>query len=92
MEAKRLDGLVEFSVMDFGPGIAAKHHNKVFQRFVQLQSNGVKNEKGLGLGLAISKEVITEHRGEIGVDSELGKGSRFLFQASFGDQLIIGPG
>ena len=38
-----------------------------------------KHEKGLGLGLAISKEVITEHQGDIGVTSELGEGSRFFF-------------
>ncbi len=80
IEARKLDGAVEFSVKDRGPGIAEKDHEKVFQRFVQLQSNGVKNEKGLGLGLAISKEVITEHNGEIGVESELGQGSRFYFR------------
>lgn len=80
MEARNLNGAVEFSVADDGPGIAKKHHTKVFNRFVQLQSNGVKNEKGLGLGLAISKEVITEHSGEIGVESELGQGSRFYFR------------
>jgi signal transduction histidine kinase len=79
MEVRKLNDTVEFSVTDRGPGIAKKHYNRVFQRFVQLQANGVKNEKGLGLGLAISKEVITEHQGEIGVISELGKGSRFYF-------------
>jgi signal transduction histidine kinase len=79
MEAKKIDQNVEFSVLDQGPGIARQHHNKVFQRFVQLQSNGIKHEKGLGLGLAISKEVITEHQGDIGVTSELGEGSRFFF-------------
>jgi signal transduction histidine kinase len=80
MEARKLNGNVEFSVQDKGPGIPKKHHDKVFHRFVQLQSNGIKNDKGLGLGLAISKEVITEHGGEIGVDSEPGKGSRFYFR------------
>jgi PAS domain S-box-containing protein len=80
MEARKLNGNVEFSVQDKGPGIPKKHHDKVFHRFVQLQSNGIKNDKGLGLGLAISKEVITEHGGEIGVDSEPGKGSRFDFR------------
>jgi PAS domain S-box-containing protein len=79
IEAKRLNGKVEFAVQDRGPGISKEHHNQVFQRFVQLQSDGVKNEKGLGLGLAISKEVITEHSGDIGVISELGAGSRFFF-------------
>lgn len=79
IEAKKLNGKVEFAVQDRGPGISKEHHNQVFQRFVQLQSDGVKNEKGLGLGLAISKEVITEHSGDIGVISELGAGSRFFF-------------
>ena len=79
MEAKKRNGNIEFSVLDKGPGIAIQHHTEVFQRFVQLQSNGANNEKGLGLGLAISKEVITEHGGEIGVSSELGAGSRFFF-------------
>ena len=80
MEARKVNNSVEFSVQDKGPGIAKQHHNKVFQRFVQLQNNGMKNEKGLGLGLAISKEVITEHGGDIGVDSELGEGSKFYFR------------
>jgi len=79
MEVKKLNGNVEFAVVDKGPGIAKQHHTKVFQRFVQLQSNGKNNEKGLGLGLAISKEVITEHGGEIGVSSKPGAGSRFFF-------------
>ncbi len=79
IEANRLDDNVEFAVNDKGPGIPQQDLGKVFQRFVQLQTNGAKNEKGLGLGLAISKEVITEHNGEIGVDSEVGTGSRFYF-------------
>ncbi len=79
MEVKKINGNVEFAVVDKGPGIAKQHHTKVFQRFVQLQSNGKNNEKGLGLGLAISKEVITEHGGEIGVSSKPGAGSRFFF-------------
>ncbi len=79
IEAKKNQDKVEFAVEDNGPGISKQDHNKVFQRFVQLQPNGVKNEKGLGLGLAISKEVITDHGGDIGVVSELGSGSRFYF-------------
>ncbi len=79
IEANRLNGNVEFAVKDRGPGIPKHDLNKVFQRFVQLQTNGEKNDKGLGLGLAISKEVITEHNGEIGVESEEGVGSRFYF-------------
>ncbi|MDH3711453.1 MAG: cell wall metabolism sensor histidine kinase WalK, partial [Cyclobacteriaceae bacterium] len=79
IEANQLNGNVEFAVKDRGPGIPKHDLNKVFQRFVQLKTNGKKNDKGLGLGLAISKEVITEHHGEIGVESEEGVGSRFYF-------------
>ncbi len=79
IEANRLNGNVEFAVVDNGPGIPLHDQSKVFHRFVQLNTNGAKNEKGLGLGLAISKEVITEHQGVIGVISDVGKGSRFYF-------------
>lgn len=72
---------LEFAVKDYGEGIEKDQQHKVFQRFVQLRKkNGQRNKEGLGLGLAISKEVIEEHGGEIGVDSELGKGSRFYFR------------
>ena len=72
---------LEFSVRDHGEGIEKEQVHKVFQRFVQLKKkDGKKNKEGLGLGLAISKEVIEEHGGEIGVESELGKGSRFYFR------------
>lgn len=72
---------LEFAVRDYGEGIDQEQQHKVFQRFVQLRKkNGKKNKEGLGLGLAISKEVIEEHGGEIGVESEVGKGSRFFFR------------
>ncbi|MGI9542457.1 MAG: ATP-binding protein [Cyclobacteriaceae bacterium] len=80
VEASRSNGYVEFGVIDHGPGIPEEDLDKVFRRFVQLSTNGHKNEKGLGLGLAISKEVINEHQGEIGVESNLGEGSRFFFR------------
>ena len=72
---------LEIAVKDFGEGSEKDQQGKVFQRFVQLRKrNGKKNKDGLGLGLAISKEVIEEHGGEIGVESELGQGSRFFFR------------
>lgn len=71
---------LEFRVIDKGPGIQQENQSKVFNKFVQIPSNGKKNKSGLGLGLAISKEVIDAHSGQIGVRSEFGNGCCFYFQ------------
>lgn len=69
---------VRFSVIDNGKGIPEEYLDKIFQKYFQVYSS--KNETGgSGLGLAICKEFITAQGGEIGVDSELGKGSAFYF-------------
>ncbi|MDN4165091.1 ATP-binding protein [Cytophagales bacterium LB-30] len=82
LEVLQDDNYLEFAVRDEGPGIAEADLNKVFNKFVQLDNlgKGRKNKGGLGLGLAISKEVVEAHGGEIGVSSELGKGCRFYFR------------
>lgn len=74
------ENFMEFSVSDEGPGIEPENLNKVFNKFVQIATNGKKNKNGLGLGLAISKEVIDAHDGEIAVASEFGEGSKFYFR------------
>ncbi|MBC8000248.1 MAG: PAS domain-containing sensor histidine kinase [Leptolyngbya sp.] len=68
-----------FKVVDFGPGIAAQSRETVFERFKQVGIDSAKR-KGSGLGLAICKAIVREHRGKIGVVSELGKGSEFWFR------------
>ena len=80
LQVRKENGSVEFSVRDYGVGIAREDLNKIFNKFVQIKSKNRKSEGSLGLGLAISKEVIEVHGGTIGVDSELGKGSRFFFK------------
>ncbi len=66
---------VEVSVMDSGPGIAAEHHQEIFEDFVRVD----RNTSGMGLGLAIAKRLIQAHRGKIWVESESRTGSRFTF-------------
>ena len=78
--ARQFEDEVEFSVRDFGPGIPKEDIKRVFNKFVQLSTNGSKNKNGLGLGLAISKEVVDAHGGTIFVESELGHGSKFSFR------------
>ncbi len=79
LEAHQYHDRIEFSVFDFGPGIAKEDALRVFDKFVQLRTNGSKNKHGLGLGLAISKEVVEAHGGTIAVESEVGRGSKFYF-------------
>jgi signal transduction histidine kinase len=68
---------VRVAVEDSGPGIPPEHTPRVFDKFYQ--AGGFQSAAGTGLGLAISREIVTAHGGEIGVDSEPGRGSTFYF-------------
>ena len=69
---------VEFAVKDFGRGIDEAYQKRLFDRYFQVPTDG-QNKSGSGLGLAISKDFITAQGGIIGVESEIGAGSRFYF-------------
>jgi signal transduction histidine kinase len=71
------DGMVRFAVEDSGPGIAPEHLGRVFDRFYRVTGPGQPG--GAGLGLAIAKEIVQAHGGQIEVQSQVGKGSRFSF-------------
>ncbi len=66
---------VEVSVSDTGPGIAAEHHQEIFEDFVRVD----RNTTGMGLGLAIAKRLVQAHRGKIWVENAEGTGSKFTF-------------
>jgi PAS domain S-box-containing protein len=68
-----------FSVTDFGIGIAEHQKKYLFERFHQIERTNTGTGFNLGLGLYISKEIITHAGGAIWVDSEPGKGSTFSF-------------
>ena len=67
---------VRFEVEDQGPGIPVEYQQRIFEKFFRMP--GTKGE-GIGLGLYISREIVAAHGGEMGVESEPGKGSRFWF-------------
>ena len=71
-------GAVRVSVADTGPGIAPEDHERIFEEFQQTEA-GIEQREGTGLGLALSKRLVELHGGRIWVDSELGKGSTFVF-------------
>ena len=82
VSASHTAGGVSVLVEDNGPGIAREHQEIIFERFRQVRSQD-KNEsstQGIGLGLAICREIIDQHKGKIWVESEPGKGSRFQFE------------
>jgi signal transduction histidine kinase len=64
---------VRISVADTGPGIAAEHHQEIFEDFVRVD----RSSAGMGLGLAIAHRLVQAHRGKIWVDSELHRGCTF---------------
>jgi signal transduction histidine kinase len=69
---------VKVSVKDSGPGIPGEQLPLLFNRYYQAEAPKHRNP-GLGLGLYISSEIIKQHGGEMGVESEPGKGSTFWF-------------
>ncbi|MFO0589957.1 MAG: PAS domain S-box protein [Polyangiaceae bacterium] len=71
---------VLFSVEDQGRGVPDTHRHLIFERFHQVQAADSREKGGTGLGLPISKAIIEQHGGSMGVESELGVGSTFWFR------------
>jgi nitrogen-specific signal transduction histidine kinase len=65
------------AVSDEGPGIAAKHLPRIFERFYRVDKARARSQGGTGLGLAIVKHIATIHGGRVEVTSQLGQGSTF---------------
>ena len=75
---KKVKGDVEFSVKDHGQGIETKYLSRIFERYFKVPGSKAE-QTGTGLGLAIAKDFIEAQSGKIGVESDLGEGSRFYF-------------
>ena len=78
VSAAQMNGEVRVEVADTGPGIAPQDRERIFDEFQQTDV-GVLQRDGTGLGLALSKRFVELHGGRIWVDSELGRGSTFVF-------------
>jgi signal transduction histidine kinase len=78
IESARMNGEVQVSVTDSGPGIAKEDQERIFEEFQQTDV-GVQQREGTGLGLALSRRLVELHGGRIWVESNPGDGSRFVF-------------
>jgi len=67
---------IRFAVKDEGPGVPKELRRRIFDKFFRASESG---DEGAGLGLSIAREIVLAHGGNIGVESEKGKGSEFFF-------------
>jgi signal transduction histidine kinase len=70
---------LKYSVSDTGIGISSEDQNKLFKPFEQIDTRLTRKYKGTGLGLSLCKQLVELHGGRIWVESEAGKGSKFIF-------------
>jgi signal transduction histidine kinase len=96
IQAHPVGDQAEISVSDTGPGISKEEISRIFERFYQTdkarRGGGVR---GAGLGLAIAREIVLAHGGQIYVRSNLPQGSQFVVKIPFappGDSTLAGPG
>jgi PAS domain S-box-containing protein len=79
VSALQRDGAVRVAVRDHGPGIPAGFRETIFRRFERADNSDTRKKGGTGLGLSICKALVERMNGNIGFDSEPGKGSTFYF-------------
>ena len=78
VEARQREDAVEIAVSDSGIGIPAKEIPRIFERFYRVDRARSREMSGTGLGLSIVKHIIEAHGGKVSVESQVGKGSRFV--------------
>jgi two-component system, OmpR family, phosphate regulon sensor histidine kinase PhoR len=89
--ARLLTTEVQFTIEDFGPGIASEHLERIFERFYRVDKARSRESGGTGLGLAIVKHIVQAHGGRVWCESELGNGAQFHFTLPFAPSAQLNP-
>lgn len=77
LQAQRDERAVTLAVADTGQGIAAEHLPRIFDRFYRVESGHTRSGRGAGLGLTLVKSLVETFGGQISVESQVGRGTRF---------------
>ncbi len=80
---------VEIEVEDNGIGIPRDQLDRIFERFAQVERRATRRQEGTGIGLALVKEIVSQHGGTVAVESELGRGSTFTVSLPRGAAGVI---
>ncbi len=83
-ESSDASGRVRVSVRDDGPGMDEATRQRVFERFFQADTSLSREHEGMGIGLALAREMVEMHGGTVGVESTPGAGSTFFFELKLG--------
>jgi len=73
------EGCVRVAVQDFGIGIPAEDHQRIFEAFIQIDASTTRHFDGVGVGLSLARTILEKHGSHIKLESEPGKGSIFSF-------------
>jgi len=87
IKAREVNNIMLISVCDNGEGIAEEYQKLIFEKFIQIKDKNGEITGSSGLGLAICKEIVKAHSGEVWVDSTVGEGSSFYFTLKLGEAL-----
>lgn len=91
VRARPEGNVVELSVSDEGVGIPERDHERIFERFYRVGNVRAGDGGGTGLGLALVRNVIDNHRGEVIVESGEGQGSTFTLRLPAADPAVVSP-
>ncbi len=80
-----IDSIAEIRIEDSGIGIPSDRLPHIFDRFYQVDGSATRKHEGTGIGLALAKELVELHKGNISVNSKQGKGSEFIIQFPISD-------
>ena len=74
---EKSNGSAQISISDEGIGISKRHLKEIFNRFFQIDGSTTRTHEGLGIGLALVKDIVTAHGGKVSVNSKLEIGTTF---------------